>query len=163
MAEDGVLRGIQAEANWRSRPRQPSGPGVGPASTANSRDGSRSSRRRQLWKRRAASPRGCLVPSCHGGRPRTHRLRSAECGRNKGSRPEALRGAHRCPGGPAGNKAGLCSPPCSSGRSGPANALSRRVASRAEDAQHFLRATRLSANAWRFLIAPLSARRLERD
>lgn len=55
-----------------------------------------------------------------------------------------MAGGAQVPGRPPpGTKAGLsfCPQSCS-GQSGPANALTRRIASRAEDAEHFLEATR---------------------
>lgn len=69
---------------------------------------------------------------------------AAECRRNKGSGAEA----HRCPAAPRANKVGLSSPPpSSSGQSGAANAVARRLARSAEDAEHFLGAIGLFADA----------------
>ena len=91
LAQEKGLHGVLAEANGRSGPRQPSSSGVRPGQAA--RPGARrilgeSSRSfwwRPLWKRRAASPLGCPVPSCHRGQLSTvtQRRQSAECGRNK--------------------------------------------------------------------------------
>lgn len=142
LAQEKGLHGVLAEANGRSGPRQPSSSGVRPGQAA--RPGARrilgeSSRSfwwRPLWKRRAASPLGCPVPSCHRGQLSTvtQRRQSAECGRNKDGPLRRGGGRTGDPAASPGSKVGLSSPWSFSDQSGPANALTWGVVGRAEDA-----------------------------
>lgn len=139
LAEEKGLHGVQAEANWRSRPRQPSSSSVRPGQAARPGarrilgKGSRSFWRRPFWKRRVGSSLGCPVPSCHRGQPRAQGRRLSAEG-TKAARLRRGGGRTGDPAAPPGSKVGLSSPLSFSDQSGPANALTRGIAGRAEDA-----------------------------
>lgn len=161
LAEDKGLRGVQAEANWRSRPRQPSSSGLRPGQAA------RPGARRILGKAAGASRGGSSGNAELPARWAARFPAATEAGRGRwgcgvlsagGTKAARLRrGAGRtgARAAPPGDKVGLSSaPPSSSGQSRPANVLTRGIAGRAEDAEHFLGATGLSADASLSLIAP---------
>lgn len=103
MAGDGDLRGLQGEARWQSRSRQPCGSGVGPGQAAllelgefqGRRPGFRAATALETWRGRPAGLPGSQLPRRLA---RTLELRSARRARNKGRRASRAAGGAQVPG-----------------------------------------------------------------
>ena len=109
MAEDGGLRGIQAEANWLEQaaasPLAPEWGLAGRLARERSEfsEGCRSSRRRaalQTAERQPAGQPDSQLP--RRGQPQAQKLRECRVREKQKAAGRSAAGTHRCPRGPAG-------------------------------------------------------------
>lgn len=146
LAEDGGLRGIQAEANWLEQaaasPLAPEWGLAGRLARERSEfsEGCRSSRRRaalQTAERQPAGQPDSQLP--RRGQPQAQKLRECRVREKQKAAGPKRGGDAQVPERPRwGVRQGGLLQDLPLGRRGPVNALTLGIASRAEDGEHFL-------------------------